>query len=192
MKNIKAFIISCLFLILFFVFGFVSVNLIMNLVVRHGSEVVVPNITGLNFDTAREQCKKQDLYVKQIDKKYNNSFERGSIINQKPNPDIKTKRNSTIEVVVSLGPELVKVPYLDNVNIKEAAIRLNNASLKMGTKGYRYSSDVKKGNIISSSPIAEDLVPKGSKVKILISLGDVPSTNSNKSKYLKLLNNLDD
>ncbi len=192
MKNIKAFIISCIFLILFFIFGFVSINLIMNLVVRHGSEVVVPNITGLNFDTAREQCKKLDLYVKQTDKKYNNSFERGSIITQKPNPDIKTKRNSTIEVVVSLGPELVKVPYLDNISLREAKIRLRNANLQLGTKGYRYSSDVKKGKIISSSPIAEDLVPKGSKVKVLISLGDVPSANTNKSKYLKLLDNLDD
>jgi serine/threonine-protein kinase len=164
----------------------------MNLVVRHGREVVVPNITGLNFDSAREQCKKLDLYVKQVDKKYNNSFERGSIINQKPNPNINTKRNSTIEVIVSLGPELVKVPYLDNITIQEARIRLNNANLKLGTKGYRYSSDVKKGKIISSSPIAEDLVPKGSKVKILISLGEVPTSNTNKSKYLKLLDNLDD
>lgn len=192
MKNIKAFIISCIFLILFFVFGFVSINLIMNIVVKHGSEVVVPNITGLNFNIAREQCKKQDLYVKQIDKKYNNSFEREAIISQKPNPNIKAKRNSTIEVIVSLGPELVKVPYLDNITVKEAKIRLLNANLKMGTKGYRYSSDVAKGKIISSSPIAEDLVPKGSKVKVLISLGNVPTSNTNKSKYLKLLDNLGD
>jgi serine/threonine-protein kinase len=159
----------------------------MKIITGHGNEVKVPNIIGVNFDTARNRSKKLKLYVQKVDSKHSNDVAKGKVLSQSPNPGIMTKISRTIEVTVSEGPELVRVPFLDNITSREAKVRLKNTALKLGEIEYRYSEDVKKGKIIISTPIADAQIPKYSDVNVIVSLGKVPNTTKKSNKYKNLL-----
>ena len=97
-----------------------------------------------------------------------------------------TKKYRTVSVVLSNGPEMVRIPYLDNLSIVEAKLKLENAGLFLGEKVFRYSDEVKKGKVIYSQPMADELIPKKSK-KIIISLGKYTTSSGDDNKWKNLL-----
>ncbi len=187
MKKIKSFLIAVLILILVFIIGFFGINVAMKIVVGHGNEVKVPDIIGMNYAVARKQCKGFKLYVQEEELLHNDEIEKGRIISQNPHPNILTKKYRTISVVVSKGPEMVRIPYLDNLSIREAKLKLENAGLFLGNKIYRYSDVVKKNRIVYSRPNADDLIARKSEVDVIISLGELPDASDKYDKYKNLL-----
>jgi serine/threonine-protein kinase len=187
MKQIKAFIISLGIMFLAGILGFVGINLALKLYVGHKNEIISPNLLGVNINVARKTCQSNDLYLEEIEYIHNDEVAKDRIIMQEPHPDIMIKKFRTIKVVVSKGPEQVNVPYLDNLALTEAKVRLENAGLRLGKKIYRYSNAVEKGLIIFSQPMADELTAKGSEVEVAISLGKLPSSQANLEKYKNLL-----
>lgn len=171
-----------------FILGFFSINLIMRTIIGTGQEVTVPNIVGVHFDVARKKGMELNLYVQQVDFQHSEEILKGRIISQFPQPGSKTKMNRTIEVIVSQGQELVRVPYLENITESDARLRLQNVGLRIGDKIYRYSSDVLKDRIVYTQPLADDMVPRGSEINIVISLGELPdATTDSIDRYRGLL-----
>ena len=66
-------------------------------------------------------------------------------------------------------------------------MKLENAGLFLGEKVFRYSDEVKKGNVIYSQPMADELIPKKSSVKIIISLGKYTTSSGDDNKWKNLL-----
>jgi serine/threonine-protein kinase len=187
-KVIKLSLLTIVMMGLVFIIGYFGTNFTMKLLVGHGNEVLVPNIVNQHFDLARKNLKKKGLYVQSIEQKHSDAVRKGYILTQDPHPNIKTKKNRTIEVVVSLGPEMISVPYLDNITVKEASLRLQNIGLKLGKKHHQYSDDVAKGKIISSRPLADFQVAKGATVDVTVSIGKLPHTEMQEdSKWKQLL-----
>ncbi|MBT4333356.1 MAG: PASTA domain-containing protein, partial [Candidatus Cloacimonetes bacterium] len=114
-------------------------------------------------------------------------IEKGKIISQKPNPGIMTKKYRTISVVLSNGPEMVRIPYLDNLSIVQAKLKLENAGLFIGEKVFRYSDEVAKGKVIYSQPLADELIPKKSEVEVIVSLGKYTTSSGDDNKWKDLL-----
>ncbi len=176
-----------------FIIGFVGTNLVMNVITRHGKEVRVPEITGLQFDVARKKCKQLNLYIEETDRQYNDEFKKNTIITQKPEAGANSKIGRVIEVIVSEGPELVSVPSLVNMTRKEARLTLNNMGLAENKKiQTRYSEDVDNGRIIFTQPSSESMVPKGTEVTLFISLGKLPDSSPRKRIHEELLDNVGD
>jgi serine/threonine-protein kinase len=98
-----------------------------------------------------------------------------------------TKKHRTVHVVISKGPEMVRIPYLDNLSIVEAKLKLENAGLSLGKKVFRYSNEVDKGNIVNSRPMADELIPKKSDVDVVISLGKYTTSSGDDNKWKNLL-----
>ena len=160
----------------------------MRIVVAHKNEVVAPNLLNKTFDTAVKICKQDGLYAK-VDKYVNSKdIPKDKIISQEPHAGIKIKKYRTIKLVVSKGPELVRIPYLDNLTVNQAKIKLENAGLFLGKKKYQYSKELPKNKIIYSQPYADDLIPRGGKVDVVISLGKLKTGKSNSNRYRKYLN----
>ena len=186
-KHFKAVAIAVILLLVVYLLGFFSINIIMKLVVAHKNEVVTPNLLNLSLNKAINVCKKNSLYAK-ADKYINSkTVPKDKIISQEPHAGIKIKKFRTVKLVVSKGPELVRIPYLDNLTLSQARVKLENAGLFIGKKKYQYSKDIKKGKIIYSEPYADDLIPRGSKVNVIISLGKLKTPNTNLNKYRKIL-----
>ncbi len=186
-KKIPAFLAAIGILIVVFLIAFFSTDLIMKLLVGHRNEVDVPNIINMDYDVARKKCGDLKLYVKKIDTISDENIEKGKIISQKPHPAITTKKHRTIEVVVSSGPQHVRIPFLENLTILQARLRLSNVGLQLGEKIYRYSEEVQKDKVIYSRPMADEMVPKSSEVDIIVSLGKYRSSNQSQDKWKQLL-----
>ncbi|MEA1973368.1 MAG: PASTA domain-containing protein, partial [Candidatus Cloacimonadota bacterium] len=158
MINMKRGILSTIlaFLILMFMFllGFVGINFIMKKITGQKNIVETPNLVNMHSDIARKECKKIGLYTNIKIEEYNNEIEEKYIISQNPPSGMKVKKNRTIDIIVSKGAELVRVPFLETRTENQAKLRLENVGLKMGKVNFRYSDNLKKGKVIYSEPPA--------------------------------------
>lgn len=187
MKKIFGFLKAVVLLIFLFVLGFLGFNLIMRFMVDHKHEEKTPAVIGMSFETARQVCQNNNLYLEEVSRISNDEYQKGRIISQEPHPGIMTKRFRTVKVVVSDGPEMVTIPFLANLSVHQARLNLENAGLMLGEKQYRYSEVVDKDRVISSNPLAEQDVPRGSSVDVIVSLGKIQAGGQRSSKYKELL-----
>ena len=190
MKKIAGFLKAVVVLIVLFLLGFLSFNIIMKVLVDHRHEEETPDVVGMSYETARQVCSSSNLYLEEVSRLNNDDYPQGQIISQDPHPGILTKRFRTVEVVVSDGPEMVSVPYLANLSVTQAKLRLENAGLKMGEKYYRYSDEVEKDLVILSSPLAEERIPRGNKIDVIVSLGKIQGTENKYDKFKDMLDEL--
>ena len=186
-KKTRAFFLAILAIMVIFVIAFFGTDFIMKIVVGHSNEVLVPDIVGLNINVAVKKCKTQNLYV-EVEKRLNDAgIDKDNIISQTPHHGINTKKFRTIKVMVSDGPEIVRMPNLANLSVAGAKLKLENLELVLGKISYRYSNDVIKGNVIKTFPLAEDLIARKSSVDIFVSLGMIQNSSSD-SKWQDLMN----
>ena len=74
-------------------------------------DVKLPNLVGKTIEEAEQELNKSKLKIEKKEE-FNSEIEVGKIISQNP-PFIENytvKENSTVEVVVSKGTEMTKVP----------------------------------------------------------------------------------
>lgn len=185
--KIRAFLISVLILLGIFALGFFGTDLGLKIAVGHGNEVMVPDLTGMHFDVAAKKCTNLKLYLQETEAVHSDEIPKGRIISQEPHSNINTKRFRTVHVTVSKGPELVRIPFVENLTVVQAKLKLENAGLQLGKKIQRYSSDVKKGYVIGSQPSADELIPRKSEVDVIVSLGDYSSLEDKGDKWRTLL-----
>jgi len=192
MAKFKAFFLAVVLLIALFLIGFFGINIIMKFIIGHGNEVEVPNLKGMHFEVARKTCKDLNLYLEKTDFVHDDQIEKGKIISQEPHPGIMTKEFRKIEVVVSEGPEMVRIPFLENLTLSAAKLKLENVGLKLGEKKYRYSDEVEADKIIYSQPFADELIPRNSSVDVVVSLGKLPQVSDKREEYKSLLDQLNE
>src|SRR5690554_2007008 len=102
------------------------------------TEVVVPDLKGMYKEEAKEEVEKLGLEFSVVNEVFNNEFEKDQVVNQRTKAGEKVKEGYTIEVTVSKGNNLVKVPNLVNENISEIDDLLKEANL-VEVVDYDYS-----------------------------------------------------
>ena len=117
-----------------------------------GKEVVVPNVEGMDFKQADAELSKAGLVMSVVGKEYNNEFEKDLVISQDPGKDRKVKAGRKVEVVISKGSELIAVPNITGIDIKDAVVKLGNVGLNMGKIDPEYDEEKPEGMIISQDP----------------------------------------
>lgn len=139
----------------------------VNLVVSRGvQDVTVPNVVGLTQTKARQVLGNAGLKMRATEK---TSAEEsaGVVLSQDPVANTTVPINSTIAVVVSSGPPLVKVPDVRGKSEDDATTTLENLGLTVKTE---YVADPST-NVVKQSPLPERKVAKGSSVTIWVGDG---------------------
>ncbi len=139
-------------------------------------EVVVPNIIGLTQDSAQTLLDRERLGFEIEAEVFDPDIPKGYVISQQPAADRKVKVNRNIRVILSKGPELIVVPDLLGLDIREAQVELQNKALEAGEREYVESDDVLPGKIIEQFPEAFTEVEKGTKVSLKISKAPLTTT----------------
>ncbi|HHY98381.1 MAG TPA: Stk1 family PASTA domain-containing Ser/Thr kinase, partial [Firmicutes bacterium] len=137
-------------------------------------ETEVPDITGKNLDEARLLLPQSQLALEVADTRYDDKVEVNHIISQSPKAGTKVKINTKVRVIVSQGKEMVSVPDLVGLTVREAQLALERAGLAMGTKTEDYSPDIQAGAIIGQVPDPGQRLERGLPVDIVISKGPMP------------------
>lgn len=134
-------------------------------------EITVPDLRGMHRDEAKEEVEKLGLGFSVVNEVYNSEFKKDEVVSQRTKAGEKVKEGYIIEVTVSKGSNLVKVPNLINRNIDEVDSLLRDANLGEWLVDYKPSDTVEANIVISQSPDPYSEVEEGTKVKIVVSQG---------------------
>lgn len=133
----------------------VSKSTIVTLRVSKGPEYFsVPNLTGLNLEEVRSELNEVGLRLGEVSYEYSSETKKDLAINSSPGFGELAKPDSTIDVVLSKGPEPIIIPQLVGLLESEATTKLNEIGFKTVTVVREFSNSVATGLVISQSPAA--------------------------------------
>ncbi len=143
----------------------------------------VPVLVGDNRVQALGAVSRLHLKLNVTSSAYNSKYPSGNVVSQAPASG-EIREGQTVSVVLSLGPEPVKVPVVkgDTEQAAEQALQALGLGFKLAPGAT--SMTVPAGEVISAAPSSGTLLP-GQSVTIVVSQGKpkvaVPSLSSNAS-----------
>ncbi|MFC9297796.1 Stk1 family PASTA domain-containing Ser/Thr kinase [Streptomyces sp. NPDC057011] len=146
--------------------------------ISSGQFTTVPNLLGKTEAQARSQLSAAGLGVKGVDRKFSDSFERGTVMDSDPAGGKRIRGNGAVKITISRGPQVVAVPNLKGRPLEEAKTELTNAGLAPGMVTLAFSQDVAQGSVIASDPVGGEKRAPDTAVALVVSKGrpvQVPS-----------------
>lgn len=138
------------------------------------AESTVPTVEGQPLEAAVARLEDEGL-KSQITESDNDAPE-GTVYDQVPEAGTNVDEGSTVQLLVSGGPEAVVIP--NAVGLTEADARDRLVAAGFAVTSVQVFSDVTPGNVIAQSPQAGTEAETGSSVRINVSKGtgqvDVP------------------
>ena len=125
-------------------------GVVMPLYVRHGQELLVPNVVELPFEEAQHLLQDHGLRVVREDR-VDPAMEPGRVTAQLPLANALVKTGRRIYLAVSQPARPVSVPRLEGSQ-REAEFSLSNAQLRLGTVTYGVSNYYPEGAVMNQSP----------------------------------------
>jgi beta-lactam-binding protein with PASTA domain len=128
----------------------------------------VPELEGMPVDDASGLLRARGLELGRVANSYSGKPE-GEVIGQTPAGG-QARWGSPIDIVVSKGPEPVAVPALERARASVARARLRRSGFEVAVE-KAYSNDVRRGRVLYTTPGAGTVIPGGSDVVLVVSLG---------------------
>lgn len=105
---------------------------------HHGQAIMVPDLAGLTLDEVEDVTASRNLRYEVVDSVYSSEMPRGTVIKQNPKASSKVKKNRKIFLTMNaITPEMVFMPQLVGLSIRQARLALHNAGLTLGDIKYR-------------------------------------------------------
>lgn len=127
----------------------------------------VPLIVGLTVDEAKALLDPLGLKLAPTEPKKSNAAAEGLIAEQSPPPGELVPRGSSIAFAVSLGPDLVELPYIVGNNFSIVETRLQEAGFVIGEVTGRKQNRLQRALIGGQEVSNGDLVPRGATVDLV-------------------------
>ena len=147
----------------------------LNRYTHHGDEVIVPNVVNSYVEEATILAQAEGLRLQIADTTYNRKFKLGSIVEQKPVANSRTKRGGDLYVIVNAKTvRQIPLPNLRDISFRQAEATLRSVGLALGEVTYQSSEyknlvlDVRKNG---ESVEAGRRFPEGTKIDLIVGLG---------------------
>lgn len=111
----------------------------------------VPTLNGLAQGVAVTKLRDADLNVR-VEQAFSETVPSGQVVVSEPKQGSQTRKNSTVLLRVSKGPERFSVPAVANTPEADARSAISKASLTVGTVTQAYDDTVPSGRVVSSTP----------------------------------------
>lgn len=155
--------------------------LFMNVYTRHGENVIVPDLKGLQAKEAEALLVSKGLDVLIIDSIFSNDAVPGSIIDQSPKPNNKVKEGRSIYITIySFNPQKIAIPDLDFYSSRQAISLLNSIGfpdIEIVEQPAEYSDVVLSVEYKGKKLVADELVPLGHPLRLIVGVS-VSETDS--------------
>ncbi len=137
--------------------------------------VNVPTVTGDNLVTAEQALTSADLRSQLVKvAQWNAPVVPDSVLAQSVAGGTQVQSGDVITLTVLAANGQYPVPNLTNDSGPQAGSTLNQYGLTTGTASQQCSSSVANGNVISTSPPANQMVQAGTPVNLVLSTGACP------------------
>jgi len=148
-------------------------KIVMPLYVQLGDEVDLPDVIEMPVNEAQSLLIEQGFKVVIRDSLYDANHPVGIVIEQNPYPYAVVKEGRRVYVTVSIGEKPIVMPNLFGVSPREAELILDTHDLKLGSKNYYYSERYHEGTVMGQSYPQGQEIKSGSRIDIIISLGQL-------------------
>ncbi len=141
------------------------------------TEVSMPDLSKLTYAQAQKKMEELGLYLSIETSVYDMKVAKDKVISQSVPSGTVLHQGDSVTVVVSLGKEQVRVPYVQYETEANAKQMISNAGLMVSVK-YEYSATVKQGVVITQGIEKDTLVDIGTTIEIVVSSGAEPVKNT--------------
>ncbi|MFK7849920.1 MAG: PASTA domain-containing protein, partial [Akkermansiaceae bacterium] len=136
----------------------------------------VPNVVGLSQAAAESSIAGANLAIGTGTGAYSDTVPAGNVISQNPGGGSSIVVGSSVNLVVSLGAQLITVPNVTGLAQASAESTLTGAGLTVGAITTSYNDTVPAGSVISQGPAAGSNVAVGTAITLVVSDGPEPNT----------------
>jgi serine/threonine-protein kinase len=135
----------------------------VNVVVSDGpAPVPVPDVAGLGYDAAAAAIQEARL-VPAPREAYSDTVEEGKVIGTEPAAGQPAPRDSEVGIIVSLGPEIIRVPNVTGSSVEAASETLRGAGLVPDVQNYSPGARVR-----AQDPSSGAEARRGSKITLFL------------------------
>ncbi|WP_448317648.1 Stk1 family PASTA domain-containing Ser/Thr kinase [Streptomyces sp. CO7] len=145
--------------------------------INSGQFTEVPPLLAKTEAQARDRLSEAGLEVGDVSRRFSDTVERGTVISTDPGVGERVRGGGPVSLVISSGPEVVKVPSVEGRPLDQAREALKDQGLKPGMVTRAFSESIPRGSVISTEPEAGTERRAGTAVALVVSKGapvDVP------------------
>ncbi len=132
--------------------------------------VKVPDLEGMSLDEAERALERADLELGKVDYDPDADEDLWSVIDQDPASGERLKKGSEVDITLA-GGEPVEVPNLVGISLENAVEALEDVGLGIGDIDEEFDEDVPEGYVLDQDPEADDTLPEGAGVDLVVSKG---------------------
>jgi beta-lactam-binding protein with PASTA domain len=149
--------------------GFLSAVTTIRIAIR-GRIVSMPNLVGQSESGAQRTLAARGLQLRVADRVYS-SVPVNTIVRQSPPPGEEMKISQDAHVVLSLGPQTVKIPALEGQSMRAARIALLQSGLQLGEVTTIYLPGMQPDIVLKQDP-PQGTTASSPHVDLLVSSAD--------------------
>ncbi len=138
----------------------------------HGAEVQVPALKSMTVADAHSMTAGLGLNLTVDNRYYSGDVAAGHILSQSPMPGTVVRREFTVRVSESLGPQKVDVPDTVGDDERAAELDLRRAGLEVGDIAQLPYAGVAAGTVLAQDPPAHAMGIEQPSVNLLIAASD--------------------
>ncbi|MFI5901361.1 Stk1 family PASTA domain-containing Ser/Thr kinase [Streptomyces cyaneofuscatus] len=145
--------------------------------INSGQFTQVPSLLGQTQKVAERRLADEGLGLKGVERVFSDTVERGSVVDSDPASGDRIRGNGSVKLVVSRGPEIVRVPDVAGSSLADARRSLKKVGLAPGMATREFSEEVARGEVIRTDPRAGTDRNPDTAVALVVSKGspvDVP------------------
>jgi serine/threonine-protein kinase len=157
-----------------------------------GRYTSAPSVLRVSQTIAQQRLAAAGLKTRVASPKFSETVAKGLVLDQDPAPSHKVRKNGTVTITLSNGPDRRAVPNVVGSTVTIAEGALKSAGLVKGEEVLRFSSTAKGLVIATDPPVGTKLRP-GTPVKLVVSRGpellQVPNVQGKQEAEAKTLVN---
>jgi beta-lactam-binding protein with PASTA domain len=134
---------------------------------KGAQKIAVPNVLEQSEAGARAELENLGFKV-QVSTAPSNETPQGFVISQTPAPGEKAAKGSTVQIVVSTGPDTVTVPNVEGQDEDSAKEELENQGFEVQVDEQATEDPLQDGIVLDQDPEPETQAPPGSMVTITV------------------------
>ena len=129
--------------------------------------VEVPGVVGMSVVEAQKKLMEVGFKVK-LEEVVQKDVTPGTVVKQDPAAKTKRKEGATVTIFISRGLELGHAPNVVGMPLEKAREALKKAGYEVGNISKQWDKNKSEGVVLSMTPTAVTMVPKGSKIDLVV------------------------
>lgn len=134
------------------------------------TQIRMPSVLDIPEESAVVRLEKLGLHVSIKERVFDEEIIAGNIIKQSIEPNLLVNQGQNVELTVSKGKKLIKVPRIVGFTLDSVEKLIRDYGFEIGVKTNEVN-DAPVNTVIKQLPEANEMVEAGTKIDIVVSLG---------------------